>query len=256
MLPILLLFIMLLSLQSWSDNINIVLDDFNAQKEYLFALQKANPLVSPVILHQELLLQTKAANILTRLDFKISHTNIKGQLISRTSPIIDNLEVEGADGIFIAGSDPSFNFSYFDLPKALFNLNAAEALEKALSYNTKSTLNNPYVEKINGIYQKIWLAHYGELRPAYKTRPPTLSVLDLQDIYIDAENGEILKIEPSAQFFEAPASLFLYSPAPEKLNTADLKPVMLPNLVGITENGFLQGQYLQCTQLLSSFYLP
>jgi len=233
------LFILLISLQGWSDS-----------------AQKVAPVLSPQILHQELLLQTKAFNIPTRLDFKISNTLVDGQLITRTLPIIDGIEVEGADGIFMPGSGATFNCSYFDIPEALFSLNAAEALEKALFYNTSSTLINPYVEKINGSYEKIWLMHYGELRPAYKTRPPTLSLVDLQDIYIDAENGEILKIEPSAQFVEAPSSLYIYSPAPEKLNVKDLKTVMLPNLVSIKENDFLRGQYLSVRNCCHHFTCP
>jgi hypothetical protein len=251
----LILFIILLSLKLWSDNINIVLQDIHTQKEYLFDAKKA-PLTNPVILHQELLLQTKAANIPSRLDFKITNTSIDGQLVTRTQPIIDGLHVEGADGVFMPGTSPSFNFSYFDLPKDLFILNAAEALEIALSYNTKSTLYNPYIEKIHGSYEKIWLAHYGELRPAYKTRPPTLSVVDLQDIYIDAKNGDILKIEPSAQFIEAPSSLYIYSPAAERLSLSDLKPVMLPNLVSIKENDFLRGEYLSVRNCCHHFTCP
>lgn len=256
MLPRLFLFIILFSLYGWSDNINIVQQDFNAQKEYLFALEKVFPLVSPHILHQELLLEPHAANIPARLDFKTSSVNINGQLVTRTLPVIDGILVEGADGIFMPGSAPSFNFSYFDLPNAQFKLNAAEALEKALFYSANSTLNNPYVEKINGSFEKLWLVHFGELRPAYKTRPPTLSIIDLQDIYIDAENGEILKIEPSAQFFEAPSSLYIYSPAPEKLEIADLKTVMLPNLVSIKENDFLRGQYIDVRNCCHHFTCP
>jgi hypothetical protein len=256
------LFTMLLSLNLFSDNINIFLHDNSAQKEYLFIMDQPQLSFEGYQLHQELLAPKPAANS-RRLDFKVMNTIIDGQIITRSSPIIDGIAVEGADGIYSPGSNANFYYSYFDLPEGHFNLNAAEALEKAISYHDSTYLTDPYVEKIEGSYEQIWLMHFGELRPAYKTRPPTLSLIDLQDIYIDAETGAILKIEPSAQFasapkdsLQAPASLFVYSPAPDLLRKSDLKQVMLKDLVSIKENDFLRGKYVSVRNCCHFYTCP
>lgn len=247
---------LLLSLSTWSDNIKITREDMGVQKEYFFSFTHNASFADAALLHQELLLFHNAANIPNNLDFKVSNTYIDGFLISRSVPIIDGILVEGADGVYTPEQSALFSYSDFTMPEASFNLNPAEALEKALFYSTGSTLKNPYVEKITGSYEQLWLMHFGELRPTYKTRPPTLSLIDLQDIYIDAQNGEILKIEPSAQFLDAPASLFVYSPAPDFLKTSDLKRVMLKNLVSIKENDFLRGEYISVRNCCHYYTCP
>lgn len=191
------------------------------------------------------------------LTYETKKTVIAGQTITRSTPIIDEVPVVGADDIFNENEHhKQFSYSYFDTPKASFVLNAAEAMEKAILENTKSIIKDPYVENINGLFQPIWLMHFGELRPAFKVRAPTLSLLDLKDIYVDAENGDILLIEDTAQFVSAPSNLFVYSPPSSNVASAPLQNVLLKNLVDLREDGFLQGEYVEVRTCCKYYTCP
>lgn len=194
-----------------------------------------------------------------RLTFQKKSINIAGQIITRTTPFIDGIAVENADGIFDdVGTLKQFFFTQFSVPKkeahnslshisssqASFLLSPAEAFERAIAEHGATYLIDPYVEKINGLYEKRWLLHFGELRPIYKIRLPTLSIFDLKDISVDASTGEVLLIEDVAQFMEAPADAFVYAPSTSHLNKAELKSVMLPNLIDVADNSFLTGEYM------------
>lgn len=163
----------------------------------------------------------------------------------------------GAKGIF-AQSPPKAHFAYTDFPapNADFLLTPPEALEEALRIAPNSTMQNPYVERIEGSYEKIWLMHFDELRPAYKTRLPQLSIYDLKDIYVDAENGEVLKVEDSAMFFDADAHLYVYSPNAQKLELRDLKQVKLIDLNKVEENGQLSGDFVSVRSCCQQFVCP
>jgi hypothetical protein len=204
----------------------------------------------------EKLLRSAAPANNPRLHFKYAVTTIAGQKITRRIAFIDGIMVEGSDEIYTAHDIINTHNNYFSIPHAKFTINQAEAFEKALLYNTHSYVRDPYVEKIAGAYEMLWLKHFDELRPAYKTRPPTLSLYDLQDIYIDAENGDILKIEPAAHFIEAPASLFVFSPASAQLRKSDLKTVMLKDLLSIKEHDILRGKYISVRNCCRYFTCP
>lgn len=180
---------------------------------------------------------------------------IDGQTITRSTPIIDNIPVEGADIINNSLSPKKF-YAHFLSPKASFKLNAAEAIERAVKIHETSLLKDPYVENTLGIYEPIWLIYLGELRPAFKIRLPTLSVFDLKDIYVDAENGDILKIEDAAMFISAPAEAYTYTPAAYGATRSELKTVTLKNLHEIKENGFLNGQYLSVRTCCKYYTCP
>ena len=112
------------------------------------------------------------------------------------------------------------------------------------------------MEKIEGTYEGVWLNHFDELRAAYKTRPPSLSVLDLKDIYVDAENGEILKIEDTAIFENAHARVFKYAPKAEGIEITDLDLVPLTNLVRVKGKWSLSWRAFCGSNLLSALCLP
>jgi hypothetical protein len=133
------------------------------------------------------------------------------------------------------------------LPKIekAFRLTSAEAVEQAMHANPNNLMIDPYAQNLDDISSQLWVFYFGELRPAYKIRLPTRSLATLQDIYIDADNGSILKMDDSAQFVQAPAHAFVYAPPTSPLSVADLKHVMLPNLLEVKENGFLAGEYLK-----------
>jgi hypothetical protein len=125
-----------------------------------------------------------------------------------------------------------------------------------MDFHPDSLMRDPYAQKLDGLFDRLWLVHLDELRAAYKIRLPALSLSDLKDIYIDAEDGRVLKIEDSAQFVEAPANVFVYSPTSPNSFAADLKQVMLPNLVSVKENGFLSGEYLSVRTCCRYFTCP
>lgn len=191
------------------------------------------------------------------LSFSLTTTNIAGVSITRSTPIIRGTVVEGADSIV---SDQKKNHPFastsWTIPDAEFVLTPAEALEKAVNATPNATLKNPYVEKIAGLYEKIWLNHFDELRPTYKCRPPTLTLSELQDIYVDAENGEILKIEDSAFFMNPQANLYSFSPNPEKLELKDLSKVTLKDISNVAENSSLTGEFVSVRSCCQYFTCP
>ncbi len=179
------------------------------------------------------------------LTFVTKTTNIAGQIVTRSQPLLEGLLVEGGEGVFDEhGDHRQFYFTHMPSLNAEFRLDAAEAVERAMVYQPDNVLREPYVEKLDGLFDRLWLYHFGELRPAYKIRLPAKTIELLQDIYIDADNGNLLKIEPSAQFVRAPANAFVYAPKSDKTLSADLQPVMLTNLIEVKEDGFLQGEYV------------
>lgn len=192
------------------------------------------------------------------LPFITKTITVAGQSIIRSTPLIDGIITEGLTEVFTDSRHfDQFQQAPTNKPKASFRLNPAEGVEKALYQQAYSLVQNPYVEKIEGMYEPVWLSHFGELRPTFKVRPPTISVFDLKDIYVDAETGEILRVDDVAQLapMHAPAHLFVYSPTSEDIRT-DVKPVMLKNLVNIEENGFLQGQYINVRTCCKYYVCP
>lgn len=249
-------FSMIFSFISWSQ-INIKLHDGLSQKQHNFSLD--NTIQKDVKqFHRSLLLSSSLANPSdSELDFLSQKTTIAGQEIQRLTPVIHGFIVEGADSIYNKNDkNDFFEYTYFSLPKAQFKLSGAESLERALSAQSRSLIKNPFIEKINGSFEQIWLLHFGELRPVYKTRLPTLSLLDMKDIYVDAETGDILKIDDSAWFADAMAKVFVYSPSSSEIETSELKDVVLKNLVDPKEDGFLEGEYLQVRTCCKYFTCP
>lgn len=191
------------------------------------------------------------------ISFKKTTTNIAGQSITRSTPIFRGTIVEGADNVSDDQESSKILFlSDFPKVRGSFIISPAEALEEAINVYKNSTLKNPFVEKIDGFYEKIWLNHFDELRPVFKCRPPTLSIYNLKDIYIDAQTKEILKIEDSAMFIEAKANLFVYSPDSENINYNDLKQVTLKDLNNPQENALLSGDFVSVRSCCQYFVCP
>src|SRR5579871_5008936 len=228
----------------------------------LFAVNLFSSSINTEEMHRKSLISHESLRSINQqkpLAFDVKEINIAGQRIVRSTPIIDGLPTEGAEGVLInSGQDRQFHLTRFLSPKSSFKLNAAECIEYALSHNDSSILKNPYVEITNGLYEPLWLMHFDELRPCYKIRLPTVSLFDLKDIYVDAENGEILKIETAAQFVrtEAPSNLFVYAPKKDPLDTRELKPVMLKNLVSLEEGDFLRGQHVNVRTCCKFYTCP
>ncbi len=240
---------------SWPE-ISVKLHDLEENNNHNFFLSTQSP-KNIKQFHQGLLLSPSTRKHAPRIEFLTQETMISGQELYKLTPIIDGIVVEGADGIYSKDSlIDNFEYTYFSLPSAEFKLSPAETMQKALLEQEKSLLKNPFVEKIEGMYEKVWLMHFGSLRPCFKTRLPTLSLPDLKDIYVDAENGELLRIEDSALFVNAPAKAFVYSPSPGGLKNTDLQNVTLPDLIDIKDNGFLEGEYLQVRTCCKFYSCP
>lgn len=245
--------------QLWSTPLSITVQDprFNSYRHTDVDMDKADIDIAQLHKRQLVSRQSMSTRHHRELTFEVRKTTIAGQIITRSTPKFDGIPVLGADGIF-NGNDhhKQFNYSQFEVPHASFKLSAAEAMEKAIVHNPESLIKDPYVEKTEGLYEPIWIMHFGELRPAFQVRLPTLSIFDLKDIYVDAENGDVLLIEDTAQFITAPSSLFVYSPTSSELDQAELRTVSLKNLVGIKEDGFLRGEYINVRTCCKYFTCP
>jgi hypothetical protein len=238
--------------------IDVARHEPDLQKSYHFALQNDPGQAGLKEFHKQLLdpLPRSLKSELS-LDFINQETSIDGKSIIRSTPIINNIIVEGADGIYSTDvNNARFSYSHFSMPKAQFILSPALALSYAIAVQPASTIKNPFVERTDALFEPLWLMHFGKLRPAFKTRLPTLSIYDLKDIYVDAENGEILKIEDAAWFAQAPTNLFIYSPPNNSLDPKNLKQVNLENLTNLKENGFLEGEYIEVKTCCKYFSCP
>lgn len=222
----------------------------------IFGNEASATTFDPTLLHQSHIGTSKSQSGI-KLDFHSQKITIGDEVITRTTPLLNDIMVEGADGLFEENTNQKyFHFTDFVWPKAKFKLNPAEALEIAIQNHPNPQIHDPYVEKTAGTYEEIWLNHYGEIRPAYKTRLPALSIFDLQDIYVDASTGDILKIENSAQFHQVVADAFQFSPLANQPLAKSLTRVSLPDLVGVTENGPLRSQYLDVRNCCQYYVCP
>lgn len=206
--------------------------------------------------HRQKLLTTKFDEF--DVDFSVSTINIHGDSVIRSILVVDGIPVEGADAVF--KNDLLRNFTYLNnsalLNATKFNLSVADALQIVLQKFSEFPPFNPYVEKLDGMFSNVLLYHFGKLRPTYKLRPRTFSIFQLKDFYVAADNGEILKIEPAAQFISAPAKAFLYSPSAHPIEARELKNVELKNLLSLEENEHLNGEFLDVRTCCRYFTCP
>lgn len=194
---------------------------------------------------------------LSRLWFQSTTIRSPLETIVRTTPVIDGHLVEGADGVSVQGAQEQlFFFTHFLLPESSFKISPARALEVALFFQPYSLIHDPYIERIGGTYEPVWLFQMGEIRPAFKTRLPTLIETDLLDIYVDGETEEILKIEPSAYALNAPADGFIYSPKRNAPLNLSVHSIDLPNIMDVIENRPLNGQFLDVRNCCPYYTCP
>lgn len=178
--------------------------------------------------------------------------------ITRTIPIIDGIATEGCD-IITQDSDKSLFFSSPNKklkPVNDFKKTIYEALEKALEISPNSLIKEFSQNSLENISEKIWLMHFDELKAAYKIRLPKLSLFDLEDIYIDGENLEILKIEPTINLVSAVGKVFVYHPQSQSINIEELQDKSIDNLISLEENNFLNGEYINVKNCCHYYTCP
>lgn len=181
--------------------------------------------------------------------------NIAGQKITRSTPLINDVPTEGIDDIFSDGKFSAHLYMKNPKPAADFIITAKDAIKEALKYQSHSWINQSYRDNISSIYTQVFIMHFNEIRPAFKVRFPTTELSELKDIYIDGENGDLLKIDDVAQFINAQARLFVYSPKSSSL-AVDLKSVTLKNLLNNKNNHFLNGEHIAVKNCCKYYSCP
>ena len=185
-------------------------------------------------------------------------TKISDQIITRSTPIINGIPTEGCDHI---NNNSKKTLFFSSLNKELkpineFKKSIYDALKKAIAISPTSLIKDPQVQIPENIYEKVWLMHFEQLRAAYKIRLPKLSLFDLQDVYIDAENLEVLKIEPTVHLVSAVGKVFVYHPQSQNINLNELEEKNIENLIDIKEDGFLNGEYINVKNCCHYYTCP
>jgi len=147
--------------------------------------------------------RTLDANLQQADDFRIQVHTFGNRQVVRVQPVLHGIPVEGADRVltYKEGLPASYRVTHAAvLQKAGFVLDAGHALEVAHQATPASLLVDPTVENVAGFSKKVYLAVGKRVRPAYKVRVPTLQLRNLQDVWVDAETGVVLRRQAVAKF--------------------------------------------------------
>lgn len=191
-----------------------------------------------------------------KIDFSLKRISIDKKHIVRITPSVDNIKVEGSDSIYTHADTPLLLMAKTPQPKGDFVLKLEEAIDKAIGLSAFSLLRTTKDLDCESYVEKIWLNHLSNLRPAYKIRLPVLLPWQLEDIYIDADNGDILKIEPAAQMLKAPSFTYSFSPSSYPPKKDSLKKAHLKHLTSIKENGALNGEFFDVRSCCQYYTCP
>ncbi|MBL90839.1 MAG: hypothetical protein CMH56_03390 [Myxococcales bacterium] len=197
--------------------------------------------------------------------------------VIRIIPHVQNRPVLGATRIITLRNGQVIRANAFHSLKVLgaFQVGDHEALLKAHNLNPKSLFVDPSVERIQGFTTHIWYAVPGGLQPVIKVRIPTLRLDDLHEYYINGQDGQLLRRQAVAVFFdggleeemattdaggtddsmgstdagtptpsgsdEVQANVFVHAPHPDGVDADDLVNVSLSGLQNTTAGDYLQG---------------
>lgn len=139
-------------------------------------------------------------------DLKVSVRHIGQRVWVRAVPVVDGKMVEGADRRFVLGQGGI----EIAPPKALetsgrFLLSAEQATARAAEQVPTSLFVDPTVERVGAFARPVWVSFGEQIRAAYRVRVPTFQLRDLADVWVDAETGDILRLQKVAKF-DIPAS--------------------------------------------------
>jgi hypothetical protein len=188
--------------------------------------------------------------LLRNQQFKGHWQSFADKNIFRARMQLDGVQIEGQDHIVEFDNE---GHSRIYVPKTIsptgrFALNDAQAIELARATIEHISPRLKMLFRSASGRTPVWTPHRGELRPAYKTRLPASRVENLLDMWIDAEDGRILRIEKAAKTFNAPARLFQFEPAPyvndETLQYAT-KDVVIKDLLSGDAGSYVKGEHFQ-----------
>ena len=140
-------------------------------------------------------------------DLKISVRHIGERVFVRAVPMIDGKMVEGADRRFALGKDGLQVMPTRSLrTTGSFALSHEQATARAAEQVPASLFIDPTVERVGAFARPVWVRFGDSVRAAYRVRVPTFQLRDLADVWVDAENGKILRLQKVAKFDTPPPS--------------------------------------------------
>jgi len=191
------------------------------------------------------------------LEFALGDKNFDGRWqtfgereIFRAKPRIEGVPVEGQDHVV---EYDRYGFSRFHPPKQLvpsghFALTESDAIEAAKELASRLPPRLKMQLEVAPTAMPVWTPHHGELKAAFRVRLPSMRVENLLDVWVDAEDGHILRIERAAKTFDAPARLFQFEPAPYKNDLAlakDAKSVIVKDLLSGDVGSHVKGEHFE-----------
>jgi hypothetical protein len=172
-------------------------------------------------------------------DLTVRAQRFGDRFVARVTPSVGEVPVEGGDRVLVidargvrhTGGRASLR------PTGAFRLPEHEALVVAVAAVPGSLLGDVTVERVSGLGRRVWLATSTGLRPAWRVRVPTWRLQDLSDVWVDAEDGDVIKRARIARLDDVPAptaaSVFSFAPAADGYDAADLVTVDLAGVRGV-----------------------
>lgn len=224
--------------QSAAETLQALLRQHSGQTvEHVLQTQRAQE----VLRKQEEAWQSKQEDMRT--------TSVGRQQIIRITPKpIDGVPVEGAEQVLTIDRQTR-QVQSWETPARIekqgdFKLDARQAAARAYEKSGLPRPDNARLHKVSRAATKVWLNHNGILRPSWKITLLATPLEQSKQVWVDAENGAILKQAPLVHF-ATETSVFPHAPAGEGVNTHDLERAVLEDLaVPLTPGSPLMGKYM------------
>lgn len=127
-------------------------------------------------------------------------------------------------------------------------LGGAEAVQRAVDAVPGSLISRTTAAQSGGLASAYWLRFGDGLRAAWRVRLPGLRLEDLRDVWIDAETGRLLGVQPVVRFNSAPA--WVFDPTPnetlDNLITGEVDDLLRPTQSGDNLRGWHFETYNCC----------
>jgi uncharacterized protein (TIGR03382 family) len=172
-------------------------------------------------------------------DVVVKAQRIGDRVVARARPTIDGIAVEGGDRVLVVDARGMRHIGGHTSLRRLgeFRVPEHEALLASVATVPGSLLGDVTVERVSGLGRRVWLTTTTGVRPAWRVRVPTWRIHDLSDVWVDAEDGDVIKRERVARLDDVPAptaaSVFSFAPAADGYDVADLVTVDLVGVRGV-----------------------